>query len=308
MAGARFFRFFRYLTFATLRKTLENAGKQRLPGLASEMAYNAVLAIFPATLAALTAIGLFGASTENTFQGMVSQLSQIAPEEVLLLVGDFVKQQLYASRNSGLFSLSFIAALWIASSALNSAMIALDQIFEVPLNQARPFWKAKLVAIVLTVGTIVLLVVASISVFVSDLIVRRIARESGGLEPGLLEVWRLLSWPFALGIVAIAAAFIYRYGPSRWRSGTPILPGAMLAALLWALVSGLFKLYVTYFGNYNQAYGAVGAVIVLLLWLYLSALALLLGAELNVSVGEAMQRSRRITPTAPSESSKSETR
>lgn len=308
MAGTRFFRFFRYLTFGTLRKTLENAGKQRLPGLASEMAYNAVLAIFPATLAALTAIGLFGASTENTFQGLVSQLSQIAPEEVLLLVGDFVQQQLYASRNSGLFSLSFIAALWIASGALNSAMIALDHIFEVPPNQARPFWKAKLVAIVLTVGTIVLLVVASISVFVSDLIVRRVARESGGLEPGLLEVWRLLSWPFALGIVAIAAAFIYRYGPSRWRPGTPILPGAMLAALLWALVSGLFRLYVTYFGNYNQAYGAVGAVIVLLLWLYLSALALLLGAELNVSVGEAMQRSRRITPMAPSESSKSETR
>ncbi len=292
MAATRFFRFFRYLTLATLRKTLLNAGKQRLPGLASEMAYNSTLAIFPATLAALTAVGLFGASTENTFQGLVAQLSEVAPEEVLILVGNFVSEQLYASRNGGLFSLSFVAALWVASSALNSAMIALDHIFEIPLKEARPFWQAKLVAIVLTVGTIVFLALASVLVFISDLIVRRVAKESGGLEPGLLAGWHLLSWPLALSMVGIAAAFIYRFGPSRWRKGTPILPGAMLAALLWAGVSGLFRLYVEYFGNYNQVYGAVGAMIILLLWLYLSALALLIGAQLNVTVGEAMRSPR----------------
>jgi len=288
MAPGRFFRFFRYLSFATFKKVLVNVGKQRLPGLASEMAYNAMLAIFPAALTALTAIGLFGASTENTFQGLVGQLGEVAPEEVLKLIGDFVQEQLYASQNSGLFSLSFIAALWVASSALNSAMVALDHIFEIPPSQTRPFWKAKLVAIILTIGTIIFLAFASFLVFVSDLIIRRVARESGIFEGGLLEIWRLLSWPLALGMVAIASAFIYRYGPSRWRPGTPILPGAILAALLWATVSGLFRVYVLYFGNYNQAYGAIGAVIVLLLWLYMSALALLIGAQLNVTVGEAM--------------------
>jgi len=292
MASARFFRFFRYLSIATLRKTVENTLKQRLPGLASEMAYNAMLSIFPATLAALTAIGLFGASTKNSFQGLVSQLSEVAPKEVLSLLGDFARDQLYTSRNGGLFSLSFIAALWVASSALNSAMIAFDQIYEIPQKQARPFWKAKLVAIALTIGTIILLAIASLSVFISNLIIRNIAKESGIFAPGLLKLWQLSSWPLALGMVAIAAAFIYRYGPSRWKPGTPILPGAILAALLWATASGLFRLYVSYFGNYNRAYGAVGAVIVLLLWLYLSALALLIGAQLNVTVGEAM-RSRR---------------
>ncbi|HEY9846392.1 MAG TPA: YihY/virulence factor BrkB family protein, partial [Candidatus Caenarcaniphilales bacterium] len=133
-----------------------------------------------------------------------------------------------------------------------------------------------------------------------DQIIRRVASQSGDFETGLLEVWQLFSWPLALGMIAIAAAFIYRYGPSHWRSGTPILPGAILAALLWATVSGLFRLYVSRFGNYNQAYGAVGAVIVLLLWLYLSALSLLIGAQLNVTIGASMGLSKgKRTSTPP---------
>jgi membrane protein len=96
-----------------------------------------------------------------------------------------------------------------------------------------------------------------------------------------------------LGIVATAFAFIYRFGPSRWKHGTPIMPGAILAAISWAIISALFRLYVENFGNYNKVYGAVGAVIVLLLWLYMSSLVLLLGDQLNVTVGEAMQQAKR---------------
>jgi membrane protein len=95
-----------------------------------------------------------------------------------------------------------------------------------------------------------------------------------------------------LSIVATAFAFIYRFGPSRWSHGTPIMPGALLAAISWAILSGLFRLYVSNFGNYNRAYGAVGAVIILLLWLYMSSLVLLLGDQLNVTVGEAMQQGK----------------
>lgn len=302
LTSIRFFRFFRHVNFKTLQQTLLSVGRQRLPGLASEMAYNAMLSIFPAILAILTAIGLFGASTQNTFQGLVMQLSEVAPQEVLVLVDNFVKAQLYNSRNSGLFSLSFVAAIWTASSVLNSAMAALDQIYKIPPRQTRPFWKAKVVAIGLTMGTITLLVLASGLVLVSGLIINGVANESGIFAPELLRIWQLLSWPLALGMVAIAAAFVYRYGSSHWRSGTPILPGAVLAALIWAGVSALFRLYVSHFGNYNQLYGAVGAVIILLLWLYLSSLALLLGAQLNMTVGESMRRSRsqlRRTPTLP---------
>ncbi|MFE1744539.1 YihY/virulence factor BrkB family protein [Coleofasciculus sp. H7-2] len=284
-SSIRFFRFFRHLSWATLKKTFQRVGQRRLTGLSAEMAYNAMLALFPAILAILTAIGLFQSSS-NTFEGLAKQLSEIAPQEALFLIEGFA-HEISQSQNQGLFSLSFVAAIWASSGALSAAMTALDQIHQIPPEQTRPFWKAKLISIGLTIGTIVLLIIASFLVFISDLIVKLLISQSGLLE--LLSIWRLFSWPLALGIVASAFAFIYRYGPSRWVTGTPIMPGAILAAVSWAIISGLFRLYVSNFGNYNKAYGAVGAVIVLMLWLYMSSLVLLIGDQLNVTVGESMQ-------------------
>jgi membrane protein len=287
MLSTRFFRFFRYLTVATLRKTFVRAIKRRLIGLSAEMAYNAMLALFPAILAILTAIGLFQDSLQRTFRGLAGQLSEVAPKDVLLLINNFA-QEIHLTKNSGLFSLSFVLALWVSSGALSAAMNALDQIHKVPPEEARPFWKAKLISLGLTIGNILLLVIASFLVFISHWIVGIIVHKSRVWI--LLTVWRLLSWPLALGIVAIACASIYRFGPSRWTPGTPIMPGAMLAAISWAILSALFRLYVENFGNYNKVYGAVGAVIVLLLWLQMTSLVLLLGDQLNVTVGEAMQQ------------------
>lgn len=292
---AGFVRFFRHLNFATLREVFHRAGEQRLAGLAAEMAYNAMLSLFPAILAVLTAIGLFE-SLQSTLNQMAGQLSTVAPSEVQILVRGFVGE-LSVSKNTNLFSLSFVGAIWAFSGAISAAMAALDQIHRIPLEQGRPFWKAKLVSVGLAVGTIGLLIVASGLVLVSDAIVQEIAKQSCRFEPGrrclvesgLLTVWRLWSWPMALGIVSAAFGFVYRYGPSRWRSGTPILPGAALAAVSWAVLSALFRLYVSHFGDYNRSYGAVGAVIVLMLWLYLSAWVMLIGAQLNVTVGKAMR-------------------
>ena len=110
----------------------------------------------------------------------------------------------------------------------------------------------------------------------------------------LLKLLQLLSWPLALVIVTTTVAFIYRFGPSRWPPGKPILPGAVLAAVSWVIVSGLFRHYVAHFSNYNKIYGAVGAVIILQLWLYISSLVLLLGDQLNFTVGEEMQQTQSI--------------
>lgn len=298
MLKIRFFRFFRYLTLSTLREILQRAGQQRLPGLASEMAYNAMLALFPGILALLTAIGLIGFS-QATFQDLASQVSRIAPQDALTLIQNFIGE-IGTQRNQGLFSVSFIVSLWAASGVLSAAMVALDQIYQVPPIKQRPFWKAKLVSLGLTLGTIQLLIFASVLVFISDFIVQVVAYRSGMLQPGLLALWRLFIWPLALSIIVLACGFIYRYGPSRWTVGTPILPGALVAAICWAILSGLFRFYVSHFGSYNRAYGAIGAVIVLLLWLYLSSLMMLIGAQLNVTIGEAMQGRQR--PTASSKS------
>ncbi|NEU77340.1 YihY/virulence factor BrkB family protein [Hassallia byssoidea VB512170] len=291
MAKPRFVRFFRHLNAGTFKKTFAITIKRRLLGLASEIAFNAMLSLFPAILAALTAIGLFEESLQETFKQMAVQLSQIAPEEALTLIRDFATKEITNSKNSGLFSLSFAIAIWTASGAVSTAMTALDQIHQIPADKIRPFWKAKLISLGLTIGTIMLFVMASFLVFISDLVLQLVWRENDffGL---LLYFWQLFRWALALGIVATAFASIYRYGPSKWNSGTPMMPGAIIAAISWAIVSNLFRVYVANFGNYNIAYGAVGAVIVLMLWLWMSAAVLLIGDQLNVVVGEDM-RSRQ---------------
>lgn len=289
MLSARFFRFFRYLNLTTLRRTFTRAIKRRLMGLSAEMAYNAILALFPAVLAVLTAIGLFEDSLQSTFSSLVRQLSEVAPHEVVELIRQF-KQEITRTKSTSLFSFSFILAIWTASGAMSAAMNAFDQIHQIPPEAARPFWKAKLISLGLTIGSILLSVLACFLVFISDWLVKMVVAQSGAFI--LLTLWRLLSWPLALGIIATGCAFIYRYGPSRWTRGTPIMPGAVVAATSWAIVSALFRLYVANFGNYNKVYGAVGAVIVLLLWLYMTSLVLLLGEQLNVTVGEVMQQAR----------------
>ncbi len=289
MFATRFVRFFFYLRWATIKKTIARVGQRRLLGLSSEIAYNAMLSLFPAILAILTAIGLFEESLQSFFKDLAVQISKVAPDEALVLIRDFARQ-ITRTKNTGLFSISFLVAIWAASGALSAAMNALDQIHQIPFKQIRPFWKSKLISIGLTIGTIALLVVASFLVFISDWLLNFFVRESG--LSILLVAWQLLRWPLALAIVSTAFAFVYRYGPSIWDAGTPIMPGAFLAAIFWALVSGLFRLYASNFGNYNQIYGAVGAVIVLMLWLYMSAVVLLVGDQLNVTVGEAMRAAK----------------
>ncbi|MDZ7956805.1 MAG: YihY/virulence factor BrkB family protein [Aulosira sp. DedQUE10] len=287
MYQPRFVRFFRHLNWRTLKKTFARTLERRLLGLASEIAFNAMLSLFPAILAFFTAIGLFAESLQETFKQLAEQVSQIAPEAALVLIRDFASREIAHSKNGSLFSISFAISIWAASGAVSTAMTALDQIHQIPPEKMRPFWKAKLISLGLTVGTMLLLVLASFLVFISDLLLAMAVRENNSLS-FLFDIWQLLRWPLALSIVAFAFGFVYRYGPSMWNPGTPMMPGASLAAIFWAILSALFRLYVANFGNYNKVYGAVGAVIVLMLWLWMSAVVLLVGDQLNVTVGEDM--------------------
>jgi membrane protein len=262
--------------------------ERRLLGLASEIAFNAMLSLFPAILAVLTAIGLVAESLQNTFIQLTVQLSQIVPEEAWNLISEFATKEIAESKNRGLFSVSFIIAIWTASGAVSTAMTAFDQIEQIPPENTRPFWKSKLISLGLTIGTILLLLLASFLVFISDLLLGMVVSRNSYLA-FLLPLWQLLLWPLALIIVAATFSLVYRYGPSVWKPGIPLIPGAILAAIFWALVSALFRLYVTNFGNYNKVYGTVGTFIVLMLWLWMSAFVLLVGNQLNVIVGESIK-------------------
>lgn len=285
MLKHRFVSFFHHLTWRTLKKTFARTIEIRLLGLASQIAFNAMLSLFPAILALLTAIGLMAESLQNTFLQLAMRLSQIVPQEAWILISDFATQEIAESKNSSLFSLSFLLALWTASGAVSTAMTTFDQIQQVSPENTRPFWKAKLISLGLTVGTILLLILASFLVFTSDFILGIVVSGNAALE-FLLHIWQLLLWPLALVIVASTFSLVYRYGSSVWKQGIPLMPGAVLAAIFWAILSALFRLYVTNFGNYNKVYGAVGTFIVLMLWLWMSAFVLLIGYQLNITVGE----------------------
>ena len=276
-----------------IRRSLQH----RLPGLSAEIAYSAIFSLFPAILALLTAIGSLNLP-ETQLRDALRDFNGVIPIEATALV-KIVIDDLRGSSNQGLFSLSFAAAIWISSSVMSSMMSALDQIHGVSRRQLRPFWKAKLVAIGLSVGTMVLLIGALVTLFMGEmginLIVKTIAaqKDTVGLPlfaTTLLWLWQMLSLPIALTIVGVSLGFIYRYGPSRWQSKTSSVPGILVATGLWAIVSGGLRFYVSTFGNYNQAYGAVGAVIILLLWLYLSAFAMLVGAEVNSVLESQIRR------------------
>lgn len=283
----RFLRFFKHLNLTVFLEVIRRSGQHRISGLSAEIAYNAVFALFPAILAVLTSIGLLRLS-EADFRSFTDQVQAVVPVEAMVLIQAFLRQ-LRTGHNQGLFSLSFLISIWASSGVLGATMAALDQIHGIPSDRRRPFWQMRLIAIVLTLGTFLMLVSALLIVFISDRSVRIVAEQSG--DYGLLVLWRWLSLPVALAIVVLALTFIYRYGTSHWRRGTPILPGAILATLLWAILSSGLRTYVSNFGSYNQAYGAIGTVIVLLVWLYLSAFAMLLGSELNVAVGDDMRQS-----------------
>lgn len=278
-----------------IRRSLQH----RLSGLSAEIAYNAIFSLFPAILALLTAIGLLNLP-ETQLREVVRDLDGVVPREATALV-QIVIDGLRGSSSQGLFSLSFGVAIWVSSSVMTSIMSALDQIHGLSRRQLRPFWKAKLVAIGLSVGTMVLLIGAVVTVFMGEMGINLIAKtvaaqnDTVGLPlfaTTLLWMGQMLSLPIALTIVGVSLGFIYRYGPSRWQHGTPLAPGVLVATGVWAIVSGGLRFYVSTFGNYNQAYGAVGAVIILLLWLYLSSFAMLIGAEVNAVLASQTQRNK----------------
>ncbi|WP_016865562.1 YhjD/YihY/BrkB family envelope integrity protein [Fischerella muscicola] len=287
MFSTRFICFFRHLNFQVLQQVVKESGEHRLPGLAAEMAYNNLLALFPTLAAVLTTIGMLNISQDQV-DTLAHQVLNFAPEQVPLLLKEFTGQiQLPQSRE--LVYISFLVALWLASGAISAAMNAMDEIYQIPPNLKQPFWKAKLISLLLTIATIGLVLTASLLVFISDLIVQFVLDSTQIFGAIFLSAWSWFRWLLTLMIIAYAFSIIYRHGPSQWFNGTPIMPGAIIGALLWAGVSKLFRVYVSNFGNYNLTYGALSAGIVLLLWLNLSSLVLLIGAQLNVTVGKVMR-------------------
>jgi membrane protein len=278
---------------------VKSAGKEFLAddclGLAQEIAFSSLLAFFPSVVLVIGLLGLLG---EGAYDSLLHLLGPVSPKAVV----DAINLAKESSADNGAGSaialtIGVIGALWAASGATSSVIKAVNRAFD--LEETRPFWKVRLLALALVV--LAGLVTASVFVMIvfggplGDAVAKR-----ADLSGAFTVVWNVLRWPIAFVGILLFFAIVYWLGPNRTpRSWKWLTPGSALGAVLWLALSGLFALYTSFSSSYDRTYGSLAGAIILLLWLYYSAVALLLGAELNAELerrGNA--RSRGTSPAA----------
>ena len=263
------------------KRTIRAFIKDDCVSIAAELAYYFFLALFPALLFLLALASFFPLHTLT--DDVTRALASVAPADVVTLLTEQMKR-ISDSNDAGLLTLGFAGALWSSSTALTSIVSSLNRVYEI--EDARPWWKIRLIAIALT-GCLALLVLASFTLVVAGPAIARLLTRAVGSGIGVEEIWRVLEWPLAFALVTLAVGLVFYYGPDAEQAWEWITPGAVLATALWLLASAVFRIYVANFTDYNAAYGAVGGVIILLLWLYISGMALLAGAEMNAAIEHA---------------------
>jgi membrane protein len=250
-------------------------------GLAAQLSYYFFLALFPAILFLLALASFFPLS--NITDDVGRSLGPFVSPQVLELIQDQMRR-LANNENGGLLTFGVAGALWSSSAALVSIVGALNRAYDI--DEGRPWWKVRLVAIGLTLGVAMIVVVAFSLVLVGPTLAATLGRTTGWGAP-FEWTWLVLQWPLVFVLVAIGIGLIYYFGPDAEQDWVWITPGAVAATILWLLVSLLFKIYVARFTDYEGSYGTVGGVIVVLLWFYVSGIAILTGAELNSEIEHA---------------------
>jgi membrane protein len=263
------------------RRTWRESVDDDVFGLAAQLSYYFFLALFPALLF-LLALASFFPLTDIT-DDVTTALGTFASPQVLELIQEQM-QRLAKNEDGGLLTFGVAGALWSSSAAIVSIVSALNRAYDI--EEARPWWKVRLTAIALTLGVALFVIVAFALVLGGPTLAEKLGKITGWGAP-FEWTWLILQWPVVFALIALGIGFIYYFGPDADQDWVWITPGAVVATILWILISLLFKLYVANFTDYEGSYGAVGGVIVVLLWFYVSGLALLAGAELNSEIEHA---------------------
>lgn len=263
------------------RRTWREVLDDDVPGLAAQLAYYFFLALFPAILFLLAIASFFPLA--NVTDDVARILGPLVSPQVLELIQDQMRR-LADNDSSGFLTLGVGGALWSSSAALVSIVGALNRAYDI--EEGRPWWHVRLVAIVLTLAVALLILGALTVVLLGTTWID--ALDTSTVWGGMFAwAWMVLQWPLVLALVSTGIGLVYYYGPDAEQDWVWITPGAIVATLLWLVASLAFKLYIAHFTDYSAAYGTVGGVIVLLLWLYVSGLAVLVGAELNAEIEHA---------------------
>jgi membrane protein len=269
-----------------VRKTAREFTKDQCMDLAAALTYYAVLSIFPALVVVVSLLGVFGQG-QRTTDALLQIVGDVAPGSAVEALRGPI-QQLVESPSAG-FALvaGIVGALWSASGYIGAFGRAMNRIYEV--DEGRPIWKLRPLQLLLTLGALVAAAAVAFMLAVSGPVAKAIGGIIGAGEVSL-TVWNIARWPLILVLIVLAVATLYYVTPNvkqpkfRW-----ISVGAGLAIVVWVIASILFGLYVINFGSYNKTYGALAGAVVFLLWLWITNLALLFGAELDAELERGRQ-------------------
>lgn len=253
-------------------------------GRAAQLAYYFLLALIPLLIFLTSAIGLVIGSGTGMRHTLFNYLARVMPMSAFQLI-DSTMTELSQASGGGKLSFGILAALWAASSGMGAITDALNIAYDV--KETRSWLKRRVVALVLTTALSVLIIVALGVVLGGGKIADYLAA-GYGLGTAFIWSWKIIQWPVALAFMLLAFALIYFFAPDlRDQKWAWITPGSVVGVGLWLLVSFGFRAYLHFFDSYSKTYGSLGAVIVLMLWLYLTGVAVLIGGEINSEVENA---------------------
>jgi membrane protein len=275
-------------TGGVLKRTIREFKQDNLTDWAAALTYYGILAIFPALIALVSILGLVGSSAT---QPMLDNLNSVAPGPAKEIFTSAIQNLQKSSGAAGvLFIVGLAGALWSASGYVAAFMRASNSIYDI--EEGRPIWKT----LPTRVGTTLVLLVLLAAVAIGVVLTGGLAKQVGnviGLGDTAVSVWNIAKWPVMLLLVSFMFAFLYWAAPNvKHPKFSIITPGGILAVVIWLVASAAFAFYVSQFGSYNKTYGALGGVIVFLVWLWISNIAILLGAEFNAERERGHQMER----------------
>jgi len=258
--------------------------EDRILDQSAKLSFYFLLSFFPLLLFLTALLGLLLQSGPVLQETLHKYLAAVAPESASGLI-DTTLQEIIRGSGGGKLSLALLFALWAASRGMAAIIESLNIAYEV--EESRPWWKKHLVALGLTIVSVVLIASALLLMIYGGRL-SKIMVSNFGFSSFIAGVWKVLQWPLLLGFVLMAFNILYLYAPNvkhrRWHW---LMPGTVVGVMLWLVVSFGFKLYLSLFGRFTVTYGSIGAVIILLLWLYPSGTAILIGGEVNSEIEKA---------------------
>ncbi len=277
----------------TLKRTISEFQEDNLTDWAAALTYYGVLAMFPALIVMVSLVGLFAdpAQTTATVTAIVSELGPSSAVDTF--TGPIESITSNQSAAGVLFVVGLVTALFSASGYVGAFMRASNKIYET--EEGRPFWKLRPLQMAVTVAMVLLLAIVSLALVLTGPLVEAVAGPLG-LDAAAVTAWSIAKWPVLVLVVIAMIAVLYYTSPNvkqlgfRW-----VTPGSVLALALWGLASAGFAFYVANFSSYDKTYGTLGGVITFLVWLWITNIAILLGAELNAE----LERSRELHAGVP---------